>query len=366
MPPAFRLLRSVVGASCAMLLVAAIVSTAGAKLEIAHGAGDCTADASLDAEEQAFLSLINTYRQQNNLPTLSASYSLSRSSQWKSTDLGQNAYFAHDDLTRTWVQRIRDCGYGYNTYLGENIAAGYSTAQAAFNAWKASAGHNANMLGANYRTVGIGRAYTAGSPYGWYWTTDFGGVAEAWPSTTTATAATTRTSTPSATRTSTVTPTRTATNTATATRTPSPTATAAPAVFIDSDGDGCSDAAEAGPDHRLGGDRDPASPWDFYDVPAPALTASDHSGRRDRAVTLADVDAVLAYAGARAAGSPNARGIDYDSDVDADGVADGRQYDRSTSAIAGKPWRSGAPDGSITLSDVSAALAQAGDRCIAP
>ena len=31
------------------------------------------------------------------------------------------------------------------------------------------------MLGANYTAIGIGRAYTAGSPYGWYWTTDFGG-----------------------------------------------------------------------------------------------------------------------------------------------------------------------------------------------
>jgi uncharacterized protein YkwD len=141
---------------------------------------NCTIDASLDTEEKVFLTLINNHRAQNGLAPLAASYKLSKAAQWKSNDLGVNAYFAHDDLNRTWVQRIRDCGYGYNTYLGENIAAGISGAQAAFDLWRNSAGHNANMLGANYTAIGIGRAYVAGSPYGWYWTTEFGGVDDGW------------------------------------------------------------------------------------------------------------------------------------------------------------------------------------------
>jgi hypothetical protein len=74
------------------------------------------------------------------------------------------------------VQRVRDCGYRYNTYIGENIAAGVASAQAAFDLWKNSPGHNANMLSTNFTTIGIGREYVAGSPYGWYWTTNFGGV----------------------------------------------------------------------------------------------------------------------------------------------------------------------------------------------
>src|SRR5215217_4904836 len=63
--------------------------------------------------------------------------------------------------------------------VGENIAAGYATASAAFAAWKASAGHNANMLSTYFKEIGIGRAYNANSTYGWYWTTDFGGYADA-------------------------------------------------------------------------------------------------------------------------------------------------------------------------------------------
>ena len=41
---------------------------------------------------------------------------------------------------------------------------------------------NANMLSTSYSAIGIGRAYTAGSPYSWYWTTEFGGVNDGWSS----------------------------------------------------------------------------------------------------------------------------------------------------------------------------------------
>ena len=37
-------------------------------------------------------------------------------------------------------------------------------------------------------------------------------------------------------------------------------------VEADSDGDGCADVEELGGDVRSGGGRDPANPWDFYDV----------------------------------------------------------------------------------------------------
>src|SRR5437867_2568938 len=171
--------RALLGAAFAPLLFAALTSagvTSFARSSAA--AGDCTTDPTLDGEAQTFLTLINSYRAQNGLGPLSASYTLSKASQWKSNDMGVNAYFAHDDLSRTWVQRIRDCGYGYNAWLGENIAAGVSTAQEAFDLWRNSAGHNANMLNTNYWAVGIGRAYVAGSPFGWYWTTDFGSVSD--------------------------------------------------------------------------------------------------------------------------------------------------------------------------------------------
>ena len=159
---------------------------------------NCDADPSLDSEEQAFLQLINDHRQQNGLAALSPSDTLDRSAQWKSDHMANNNYFAHDDtpINRTWIQRIRDCGYGYQTSIGENIAAGMDTAAEAFDAWKNSPGHNANMLGAGYTAIGIGRAYNAGSTYDWYWSTEFGGFADAYTSGSTPTPAPTQTPAP--------------------------------------------------------------------------------------------------------------------------------------------------------------------------
>ena len=172
--------RAIRFAPAVLFVVALFIGTGHRAPSSASAAGDCTVDATMDSEEQAFLVLINNYRAQNSLGPLSASYMLTKASAWKSKDLATNNYFAHDDLARTWSARIRDCNYGFNTWLGENIAAGYTTAQQVFAGWQASPGHNANMLGTNYTTIGIGRYFVQGSTYGWYWTTDFGGFSDGW------------------------------------------------------------------------------------------------------------------------------------------------------------------------------------------
>lgn len=128
-----------------------------------------------DSEELAFLTLINNYRSQNGLGALTISTNLNRGSAWMTEDLATNNYFAHtDSLGRSAYQRAIDCGYPSGA--GENLAAGgaWSSAQAAFNAWQNSPGHNANMLGQYYKQIGIARHYQAGSQYGWYWATTFG------------------------------------------------------------------------------------------------------------------------------------------------------------------------------------------------
>jgi len=172
--------RSLSGCALSVVLAVIAATSAASSPRTAVAAGDCTVDASLDSEERILLQLINQHRAQNGRAPLAISYKLTRAAQWKSDDLVRNRYFAHDDLDRTWVQRLRDCDYGFGTYLGENIAAGNSTAQATFLQWKNSSGHNANMLSSSYTAIGIGRSYGAGTPYGWYWTTDFGGYNDGW------------------------------------------------------------------------------------------------------------------------------------------------------------------------------------------
>ncbi|MFL5759608.1 MAG: CAP domain-containing protein [Thermomicrobiales bacterium] len=134
-------------------------------------------------EEVAFLHLINDYRKANGLGTLTLSQTLGASAEHHSNSMADFEYFDHFLIPEGigWSQNMTNYGYTYNTYRGENIAGVVATAQLVFNAWKASPGHNANMLNAHYTTIGVGRIYNPKSPYGYYWTTDFGGYRDSAP-----------------------------------------------------------------------------------------------------------------------------------------------------------------------------------------
>jgi uncharacterized protein YkwD len=137
------------------------------------------ADPVLDAEEKAFCNTINQYRAQNGKSALRVSVSLTNASKWMSNDMATKNYFSHtDSLGRTFSTRLGALGYSYSTSKAENIAAGNATAATTFAQWKASSGHNTNMLSSSYTVIGIGRAYSSASTYKWYWTTDFGGYVD--------------------------------------------------------------------------------------------------------------------------------------------------------------------------------------------
>lgn len=82
-------------------------------------------------------------------------------------------YFSHDDPqspTRSWDQRIRDCGYDGGA--GENIAYGYRTPQDVFQGWLNSPGHRKNIENASYRVLGVGAAVNDDGRI--YWVQNFG------------------------------------------------------------------------------------------------------------------------------------------------------------------------------------------------
>ena len=127
--------------------------------------------AGLDAEESSFLTILNLYRQRNGVGPLTLSGPLVAAAKWMSADLMVRvkvpADFSHtDSLRRESVTRLCIFGYCFNTWTGENIAAGSATATATFVQWRDSGGHRANMLRAEFATIGIGRAQ--GGYYGWY------------------------------------------------------------------------------------------------------------------------------------------------------------------------------------------------------
>lgn len=135
--------------------------------------------AALDGEESAFLTMINNYRAQNGLGTLSTNGKLRDAGLWMAQDMAAKDYFSHtDSLGRDPFVRQGDFGYTYNTWKGENLAAGVADAAAAFELWKGSPGHNENMLNPHFTVIGIARAYGPSSTFGWYWSTEFGGQAD--------------------------------------------------------------------------------------------------------------------------------------------------------------------------------------------
>jgi hypothetical protein len=119
-------------------------------------------------------------------------------------------------------------------------------------------------------------------------------------------------------------------------------------TVADTDTDGCGDAKEL----TLAPPTDPADPWDFYNVPVPALLAAQNpqSAVRDRLVSPGDAQAVFAYSKAGAKMGTTV----YDQDLDHNGVKDGIQYDRTMLGVG----RSGPPDGIVAASDAQIAFAQ--------
>ena len=109
---------------------------------------NCTvSDMTVDSEEARFLTLINNYRAQNGRSALQMSTNLNRAASWMVVDMATKGYFSHTDSAgRNSSTRAQNCDYPGGA--GENLAAGTvrDTAQEAFDAWRASSGHNPNIL----------------------------------------------------------------------------------------------------------------------------------------------------------------------------------------------------------------------------
>ena len=137
--------------------------------------------ASLDSAEQELVARINAFRAARSLPTLVVSETLTSAAKWMSVDMGSRNYFAHTSLDgRSPTQRMADAGYpAFGTWTGEDLAAGFTSTADVLNGWINSPAHYAVLVNPKYQAIGVGRGYTGGSTYGWYWTADFGGVVDA-------------------------------------------------------------------------------------------------------------------------------------------------------------------------------------------
>lgn len=135
-----------------------------------------------EPEAQNFLNLINEYRAQNGAGPLTLDRKLQNAADWMSQDMLDHCVLngtmcSHtDSLGRTFSSRLYYFGYTSQVggARGENLAwgSGLSLASDAFRGWKASPGHNANMLNSTYAAIGISVSCQNSKCA---WVTDFGG-----------------------------------------------------------------------------------------------------------------------------------------------------------------------------------------------
>lgn len=130
--------------------------------------------ASSSSEEAQVLALTNAERAKNGCGPLAANSTLAAVARAHSKDMATNRFFDHNSQDgRTPFDRMKAAGYSYSM-AAENIAAGQQNPSAVVTAWMNSAGHRANILNCKLTQLGVGVYRLSGSPYGVYWTQDFG------------------------------------------------------------------------------------------------------------------------------------------------------------------------------------------------
>lgn len=127
--------------------------------------------------ESELLRLVNDHRASKGLPALIDSSALRAAARGHSRHMIEHRFFAHaspEGLSPG--DRLTLNGIAW-TGVGENIAAGYATPQAAFDAWMASADHRGNIESAQWTHAGVGYAIdpspTEEFPHAHLWTQNF-------------------------------------------------------------------------------------------------------------------------------------------------------------------------------------------------
>jgi uncharacterized protein YkwD len=128
----------------------------------------------MSASAKTIRHLVNQERHKHGLPALKASKSLNVSAKAKAADMVKYHYFSHGTPQGSWYAFIyKHAGPRWRgEAIGENIAKGQDTAEQVMRAWMNSPEHRANILGSQFKVIGIGFASSGSTEY---WVQHFGG-----------------------------------------------------------------------------------------------------------------------------------------------------------------------------------------------
>lgn len=121
----------------------------------------------------AMLDAINRERASRDLPPLRPSNDLEQIADFYACRLIEGAFFSHRDPFEGSTLDVRAANFGYAFWkIGENLAAGQPTVDAAMAELMASPRHRANILDAAFTEIGI--SVKVGGDLGIYWVQEFG------------------------------------------------------------------------------------------------------------------------------------------------------------------------------------------------
>ncbi|MDR2502008.1 MAG: CAP domain-containing protein, partial [Oscillospiraceae bacterium] len=123
------------------------------------------------ALESKVAELVNKQRASAGLAPVKLNWELSRVARYKSQDMIDKKYFAHESPTYgSPFTMMQSFGMKFSAG-GENIAYGQATPAAVMDAWMKSPGHRANIMSPIYTQLGVGAAKSANGTL--YWTQMF-------------------------------------------------------------------------------------------------------------------------------------------------------------------------------------------------
>lgn len=106
---------------------------------------------------------ISQYRAANGLGAVTVDERLNRAAEHQARAVAVTGVLSHGEFTS------RMAAFGIRGYRAENLAAGSDSVEDVIARWKASPGHNQNMLLPQVTKVGLARVDSPGMGYGRYW-----------------------------------------------------------------------------------------------------------------------------------------------------------------------------------------------------
>ncbi len=114
-------------------------------------------------DARAAATLVSQYRTANGLPPVVVDATLNRAAEVQARAVAQAGSLSHGDFSG------RMASFGVKGVSAENLVAGSRTVDQAMARWKASPGHNRNLLMPEARRIGIAYASSPGNGYEHYW-----------------------------------------------------------------------------------------------------------------------------------------------------------------------------------------------------